>query len=197
MQIPSSAHSRTPAGRRLAFTFAAVLSALFIISSPEARASDFTVRGSVFEQAGREYNVDPLLLFSIAVVESAVDAPGKKGFITPSPWTLRTSKPIYSESREDAEKALRRELTHRRSIDVGMMQINTLWHGHRVKNLTDLLDPLTNVRVGAQIISELISKYPKDAAKAIGSYHSSEPYRSVWYARHVLRVYSNLKEQEL
>lgn len=59
----------------------------------------------------------------------------------------------------------------------------------------DLLDPLTNVRVAAQILSEQIARHPHDAALAIGNYHSSRPDRARWYARHVLRLYTNLKTQ--
>lgn len=183
-------HARTSV---LPAAAAVVLSAVLAVTPAEAA---FSVKGSVFEQAGREFNVDPLLLYSVAVVESAVMSPEKKGFITPSPWTLRTSRPFYASSREEAERELMRQLRVRRSIDVGMMQINTQWHGHRVKHPLELLDPLTNVRVGAQILSELIARYPRDAAKAIGNYHSYEPFRSAWYARNVLRVYANLKERE-
>lgn len=149
------------------------------------------IRGSVFEIAGNEYNVDPVLLYSVALVESAVD--GKKGFIKPSPWTLRTSVPYYGKSREETEKELLRLLKKRRSIDVGMMQINTRWHSHRVNRITDLLDPLTNVRVAAQILSENISRYPKDAALAVGRYHSADPIRARRYANYVFRVYTAIK----
>lgn len=194
MPVTRPQRTRNGAEKRLLGLLAASLPILVFLAAPSASAA-FTLEGSVFEQAGREYNVDPLLLYSIAVVESAVDVPGKKGFLTPSPWTLRTSKPLYASSREEAEALLKRELKRRRSVDVGLMQINTLWHGHRVADPLELLDPLTNVRVAAQIVSELIRRYPKDAAKAIGNYHSSEPYRSAWYARHVLRVYSNLKNE--
>ena len=160
-----------------------------------ATATPFNVQGSIFEKAGKEFNVDPVLLYSIAVVESAVDAPNQRGYIQPSPWTLRTSKPYYAKSRQEAEEQLNRLLKTTRSIDVGMMQVNTRWHGHRVKEPKDLLDPLTNVRVAAQILSEQIARHPYDAALAIGNYHSSRPDRARWYARHVLRLYTNLKTQ--
>lgn len=157
--------------------------------------SAFSLKDSVFEKAGMEYNVDPVLLYSIALVESAIDAP-EKGFLKPSPWTLRTNKPYYAKSKQEAEALLDRLIQTNKSIDVGMMQINLKWHGHRVKSPKELLDPLTNVRTGAQIISEQIKRYPKDAALAVGNYHSSRPDRARWYARHVLRVYTNLKSQQ-
>lgn len=181
--------------RKLSLTVGTVMS-LAVISCAHSTASAagstaFEIHGTVFEKAGIEYNVDPVLLYSVALVESAVD--GRQGFIKPSPWTLRTSVPYYGKSREEAEKELLRLLKKSRSVDVGMMQINTRWHSHRVNRITDLLDPLTNVRVGAQILSENISRYPQDAALAVGRYHSADPVRARRYANYVFRVYTAIK----
>lgn len=154
-----------------------------------------SLKGTIFEQAGNEYDVDPVLLYSIALVESAVDTPGKAGFVNPFPWTLRTDKPYYGSTREQAEKELLRLLENRKSVDVGLMQVNTKWHGHRVKNPLDLLDPLTNVRVAAAILSEQIDK-AKDAETAVGRYHSFNPERARWYAQHVLRIYTLIKKRD-
>ena len=123
-----------------------------------AQAESFSVKGSIFEAAGRENNIDPVLLYSIALVESAVVAPGKKGYLNPFPWTLRTDKPFYGASKTEAEAELNR-------------------------------------RVAAQILNEQFDRYSDDAERAVGSYHSSDPERSRWYARHVLRVYTELQKQ--
>lgn len=155
-----------------------------------------SLSGTIFDQAGKEFNVDPVLLYSVALVESAVVSPEKKDHIRPSPWTLRTNKPFYGASKEEAKKELLKQLKTKQSVDIGLMQINSKWHGHRVESITDLLDPLTNVRVAAQILSEHINRYPKDAVKAIGSYHTADPARGRWYASHVLRVYTAIKERE-
>ncbi|WP_443743356.1 lytic transglycosylase domain-containing protein [Sutterella sp.] len=142
------------------------------------------------------YDIDPALLYSISIVESAVDDPTRSGYLKPSPWTLRTSTPFYAASRREAEVELLRLLRLGRSVDVGMMQVNTRWHGHRVKDPLDLLDPLVNVRVAAEILSEQMRRYPKDAALAVGHYHSADSKRARWYARHVMRIYTNIKTQE-
>ena len=155
----------------------------------------FSLEGTVFEIAGKEYDVDPALLYSVALVESAIDASDGDGFINPFPWTLRSDKPFYAKNRAEAEEELLRLLKTRKSVDVGLMQINTKWHGTKVAKPTELLDPLTNVRIGAQILSEQIDK-TNDAELAIGHYHSFDPKRARWYARHVLRVYSRLKTQK-
>ena len=155
----------------------------------------FSLQGTIFEQVGNECDVDPALLYSIALVESATHAPDKSGFIQPYPWTLRATTSFYGTTRDEAEKELKRLLKTHRSVDVGLMQINTKWHGHRVDSALSLLDPLTNVRVGAQILSEQIES-SKDAELAIGRYHSSDPVRARWYAQHVLRVYTHIKQKE-
>lgn len=195
MYITNKFHSlsvRTAFKLKSARLLTLIVGSIALATSNETSA--FSLKDSVFEKAGMEYNVDPVLLYSIALVESAIDAP-EKGFLKPSPWTLRTNKPYYAKSKQEAEALLDRLIQTNKSIDVGMMQINLKWHGHRVKSPKELLDPLTNVRTGAQIISEQIKRYPKDAALAVGNYHSSRPDRARWYSRHVLRVYTNLKSQ--
>lgn len=169
------------------------LSAGIVIS---ARAFAFDLTGTIYETAGAEFDIDPVLLYSVALVESAADTEDGSDTISPYPWTLRSDKPFYGKTRKEAEAELARILKRGSSVDVGLMQVNTRWHGHRVKNPADLLDPLTNVRTGAAILSERLRATPKDAIKAIATYHSFDPDRGEWYARHVLRVWSRLKKLE-
>ena len=42
---------------------------------------------------------------------------------------------------------------------VGLMQIQPKWHRQRLKEGESLLDPKVNVRVGCEILSEIMSKY--------------------------------------
>lgn len=173
------------------------LAAVGLFASPSFAAVDLS--GTVFETVGSRYHIDPKLLYSISLVESAVKADTKSGkefMVQPSPWTLRTRrKPYYAQSREDAEKLLLKLLQVNKSVDIGLMQINSRWHAHRVKNVTDLLDPETNVSVAAAILSELIDRYPNNALEVIARYHSVQPARGTWYAKHVLRVYENVSKE--
>lgn len=173
------------------------LAAVSLFASPTFAAVDLS--GTVFETVGSRYHIDPKLLYSISLVESAVKADTKSGkefMVQPSPWTLRTRrKPYYAQSREEAEKLLLKLLQVNKSVDIGLMQINSRWHAHRVKNITDLLDPETNVSVAAAILSELIDRYPDNALEVIARYHSGQPARGTWYAKHVLRVYENVSKE--
>ena len=173
------------------------LAAVGLFATTASAAVDLS--GTVFETVGHKYRVDPKLLYSISLVESAVKADtqsGKELMVQPSPWTLRTRrKPYYAQSHEDAEKLLLKLLQVNKSVDIGLMQINSRWHAHRVKNVTDLLDPETNVSVAAAILSELIDRYPDNALEVIARYHSGQPARGTWYAKHVLRVYENVSKE--
>lgn len=157
----------------------------------------FSLKGTVYEQAGNAARVDPVLLYAISCVESAVDSDKRRGFIRPYPWTLRSSEgPFYGKNRADTERELRRLLRFkpREGVDIGLAQVNTRWHGHRVDDVFDLLDPLTNLTVAAQILNEGMKRFPNDAYRAIGSYHSGDPTRAHRYARYVIRVYTSLKQ---
>ena len=150
--------------------------------------------GTVFEKAGEKFNVDPELIYSIAIVESAVTSEdfGRK-YVNPHPYALRTDRPHYPKTRSEANRVLKSLLRKNKSVDVGLCQINTLWHGYRVSKITDLLDLQINANVAAKILSESIDRHPKDAVAAIGAYHSTDPVRAKRYAQSVLRVYTRVK----
>ena len=174
-------------------TRATLLGLLCLFASSMAQAVD--LKGTVFEKAGRLYDVDPDLIYSISLVESAVTSETLgNDYIQPSPYALRTDKPYYPKTRKDAERQLKTLLKKNRSVDVGLCQINIMWHGHRVSKYSDLLDPQVNANVAAKILSECIDRYPKDAVAAIGAYHTSDPARASRYARAVLRIYTKVKE---
>lgn len=136
----------------------------------------------------------PRLGYAVALCESGYHSDPSKGLVAPYPWVLRTPDgPVYGESRAEAERALHRALKKSKSVDVGLMQINLRWNGHRVKVPAELLDPTTNLRVAAEILNELFARHPHDAVKAIGLYHSSNPKRAAGYGRTVWRIYNSLK----
>lgn len=101
-----------------------------------------------FEQAGREYNVNPALLAAIAQVESSM--------------------------RHDVLNETHFERT--KTIDIGLMQINSgalkqLAKEGITKEML-LRDPCTNVRVGARILAE---KFKKEGPgwEGVGAYNAS------------------------
>lgn len=169
-------------------------------SASAPAAEKFSLANTVYERVGREANIDPVLLYALTCVESAVAAgEAKEGLMQPYPWTLRyAGEPFYGKTKEEAEAKLKSIMTrHRRpNVDIGIAQINSIWHGHRVKHLTDLLDPYTNLKIAADILNECLALYPKDAFRAIGAYHSGNKKKAERYARFVVRLYTTLKEKE-
>lgn len=75
-----------------------------------------------------------------------------------------------------------------------MMQVNIRWHGHRVDDPTDLLDPLTNLRVGAAILREAMES-TDDWHVGIGRYYTwSDPKASRRYGERVMHFHKKLTQ---
>ena len=162
----------------------------FSVIVPAWPALAVDLDGTVWESAARaEGDLDPLLLYAIALTESGqVDGEGR---IKPWPWALNVEgKAFFAGTKEEAIALL--ETYRGRSVDVGLLQINTRWHGHRVQDLVSLLDPETNLTVGARILKEALDASPGDLTAGIGRYHSGRQDRARRYARIVVRIYQYL-----
>lgn len=153
--------------------------------------------GTLFDKAGKQYGIDPKLVYAVALAESASGR--GNGAISPWPWTLRSKDaPVYALNRADAEAALEQlQLRYGKRLDVGLMQINLYWHGQRVDSPALLLDPETNVMNGTAILAEVMRSAPHDPELGIGRYHhwkNEELARN--YGSRVLAIYKNLKDLE-
>jgi len=158
-------------------------------------ANAIDLSGTLFDKAAKAYDLDPLLVYSVALAESASGR--RNGSISPWPWTLRISGlPFYAKSKEQAKAKLAEfQKYYGPAIDVGLMQINIRWNGHRVASPFELLNIETNVMVGAQILSEAIKSSPNDLALGVGRYHSwGDKPRARNYGSRVLAIYRNLRD---
>jgi len=120
---------------------------------------------SLFDSVGQSEGVPPLILYSISLVESS-----RPGTNSPWPWAVNVSGKSYwfrdkSSAIAAAKQAIRSGV---KNVDVGVMQTNWYWHGHRFKSLEDAFDPETNLKVAASIFKEF-SHLPLFVA--IGKYH--------------------------
>lgn len=165
---------------------------LLLLTSHSTLALD--LEGTLWDRAARSQNVDPLMLYAIALTESG--RPEGHGQIKPWPWALNVEgRAVFAASREEAAELL---VTYRNmSVDIGLLQVNTRWHGHRVDTIEALLDPETNLTVGAAILQEALSAAPGDLTGGIGRYHSARPERAKAYARTVLSLYRHLLHNEI
>ncbi|MDR2017924.1 MAG: lytic transglycosylase domain-containing protein [Syntrophobacterales bacterium] len=99
-------------------------------------------------------------------------------------------------SRTEAAEIASRLLKSGRSIDMGLMQINS-WHLRKKKiDHESLFDPCTNIRVGTEILADFYyrhrDKNPKDSPdlillKALSSYNTGTPYKGTRYVTKILK----------
>lgn len=169
---------------------AGTLLALMLMSKS---ALAFDLGGTAWAKIAHEEGLDPLMLYAVALTESG--RPAERGQIEPWPWALNVEgDPIFAASREEAARLLAAHSD--KSVDVGLLQVNIRWHGHRVNRLEALLDPGTNLAVGAAILREALASTPGDLTAGIGRYHSAKPERAKAYARAVLSLYRHLLHQQ-
>lgn len=127
----------------------------------------------VWDLGSRISGLPSAVVYSIALTESGRKVNGAK---QPYPWSLSiNSNPPQSlrfNTRKEAEahlnSLLKRGITN---IDVGLMQVNLMYHGHSVRNPVDLLDPKLNVMVASVFLRELLNE-SQDIGKTIARYHS-------------------------
>lgn len=170
---------------------------LFTLVSIGSNANAFDVTGTAFEQAASKHGLDPILLYSVALAESASGRGDNN--VSPWPWTLRTlNEPFYALTKEQASDHLQQLISNKGtevSVDIGFMQVNLFWHGHRVDHPLELLDPSTNLDTGAEILSETINSAPNDLELGVGRYHHwKDETRSRSYGRRVLSIYQQLQK---
>ena len=165
--------------------------AAFLLTTTVSKALDLT--GTAWDRAAATAGLDPLMLYAVALTESG--RASEEGHIAPWPWTLNIEGIAhFAETREAAATLLAEHPG--KSVDVGLLQVNTYWHGHRIADVEALLDPATNLEIGTAILEEVLGSAPGDLSAGVGRYHSSRPEHARPYARTVLSFYRFLLHDE-
>ena len=153
--------------------------------------SALDLRDTAWAEAAVPYDLDPSLLYAIALMESGRP---RAGGLAPWPWTLWLPGRggVFLETREQALSTLRAHSAG--SVDVGLMQVNLRWHGHRVTSPEELLEPERNLAIAAVILSEALATAPGDLELGIGRYHSPNETRARDYGRIVLTIWQGLQQ---
>ena len=167
-----------------------------IVVTRQQKSAAFTSRlqNTLWWQVANRHQLDPYVLYAVALIESAKGS--TKNQVTPWPWALnKAGKSIIPASQQEARTLLTKTLTEgNRNIDVGLMQINLHWHGHRVDKPEQLLNPVTNLQIGAGLLAEAIRSVPNDLVLGIGRYHSWQNVSAaVAYGRKVLAVAAQIR----
>ena len=132
-----------------------------------------------FRYAAKRYAVPYNLLLSLSEHESRMN-----------PWAVNIEgKSYYPKSKEEALKLVREN--QGRSYDLGLMQINVWWYSKLGITAEQVIDPETNIIVGAYIMGENIAVWDL-SWKAVAAYHTSpkkNPARAVTYAKNIWAIY--------
>jgi soluble lytic murein transglycosylase-like protein len=140
------------------------------------------------EYTGR---LPPRLLGAIARVESGrPDA--DTGRLNPWPWTINAdgAGAFFASKQQaiDAVKALQARGV--RSIDVGCLQVNLMYHPNAFASLDDAFDPRTNARYAARFLNALYAD-SHDWLRAVAAYHSQTPALGADYRQRVVALWHN------
>ena len=165
---------------------------LALIPALSRPVSALDLRDTAWAEAAAPYDdLDPALLYAIALMESGRP---RAGGLAPWPWTLWLPGQggVFLETREQALVALRAHLDT--PVDIGLMQVNLRWHGHRVASPEDLLEPQRNLEIAAAILTEALATAPGDLELGIGRYHSPDEARARAYGRTVLTIWRGLQQ---
>ena len=168
-----------------------------IIVAPHAYAQTFTLANTIFEQAGKDHDVDPLLIYSIALNVSSRYI--GDGLIQPSAYAIRSTKLTHHfDNQNSAKQALSQLLQDTDWVDVGLMQISL--HYHPQKNPLNLLDPYQNLSAGAAVLKKRMDS-TNDPILGVGLYFTSNKDEAIKHGQDTWGTYSRLRmlinEQEL
>jgi hypothetical protein len=152
---------------------------------------DIASRQSLWAQVGKESGVDPLLLYSVALVESRSLLPGGK--VGPTPWLFRVNDHLVLGERHHVQLEMATASQLGSAVqDVGIMQVYYPMHRDAVRDPLTLLDPRTNISVAAKILHDGMHE-TRDPVLGVGYYHSHTPQLARDYGTAVLTVYQRLK----
>lgn len=120
----------------------------------------------------KESGIPSAILYAVALTESATQITSSNIY-RPWPWTLNVGgQGYFFDSRIAAWQALKRWISQdRRSIDIGLMQVNWRYHKQKLVTPWQALDPYHNLRVGAEILKNCYLDR-NEWWESVGCYHS-------------------------
>jgi hypothetical protein len=123
---------------------------------------------------------------AISVTESGrMDAAARR--LRAWPWTINAEGAgQFFATKADAIAAVKAlQARGVRSIDVGCMQVNLMFHPNAFASLDEAFDPVTNARYAARFLTSLYSA-KGNWPQAIAAYHSETPARGAAYGAIVM-----------
>ena len=164
------------------------LSAAQAATLPNSAHPDATRCQSAIDTVERHASVPPKLLSAIARTESgrAIES----GRVVAWPWTINVAGIGYFfETIEAAISAVETFRTANvRSIDVGCMQVNLMYHPDAFASLRQAFEPSVNASYAAKFLTALraeLGSWPK----AIAAYHSRTPDLAAAYGQRIMQAW--------
>jgi hypothetical protein len=163
---------------------------IFLLSTTVTYAAPPALNPSAFCEtaivgAETTAHLPPRLLGAIASVESGrLD---DRGAVRPWPWTINAEgRGQFFATKVDAIAAVRGlQASGVRSIDVGCMQVNLMYHPNAFASLDDAFDPTANAQYAARFLNTLYG-VSGSWVQATAAYHSETPAIGADYQHRVM-----------
>jgi hypothetical protein len=167
----------------------AVLPAPEARAAPPAPANDATLCRAAIATAEAQTRIPDEFLSAIGRVESGRPLPGAG--LTPWPWTINAAGTgHFYASRQDAIEAARGFLASGvKSIDVGCLQVNLMYHPEAFVSLNEAFDPAANAAYAARLLLSLFQQQ-RSWPRAAAAYHSETPALGQAYQQKVLAAWA-------
>ncbi|MSP49342.1 MAG: hypothetical protein EXQ95_08455 [Alphaproteobacteria bacterium] len=112
------------------------------------------------------------------------------------PWTINAERVGHFFPSKQAAIAFVRKLQARgvRSIDIGCMQVNLIWHPGAFASLEEAFEPEKNVAYAARHLADLKDDR-KTWTEAVGYYHSASPEHNQRYRAKVLKLWADIQRK--
>jgi Transglycosylase SLT domain len=135
--------------------------------------------------AERSIRLPSKLLGAIADVESG--RPDGKGTVRPWPWTINAegSGQFFATEQQAIDAVRSLQARGVRSIDVGCMQVNLMYHPSAFASLDEAFDPTANALYAARFLNTLYG-VSGSWVQATAAYHSQTPAIGADYQQRVM-----------
>lgn len=141
-------------------------------------------------RASRKHDVPLPVLYAVALTES-----GRRGVVQPFAMNIDGAAYFASSKDEAIRKFDEARRNGARFVDLGCMQINHRFHGHRFASVDDMLNPSRNVDYAAAFLKELRAR-EGNWTSAVARYHAG-PRNHAAQKRYVCAVIRRIVDQGL
>ncbi|CAH2601636.1 Lytic transglycosylase domain-containing protein [Rhodovastum atsumiense] len=162
--------------------------------TPQAALPPWLQCDAAIRDTERMAGIPEHLMAAIGRVESGRTAPD--GQTRPWPWSFNAEGADYVfQTKAEAIAAVKAlQAKGMRSIDVGCMQVNLMYHPTAFTSLEQAFDPAENTRYAARFLTQLKSQ-TGTWEKATAYYHSATPERGEPYQRRVMAIWPDAKKR--